>query len=246
MFNKIYQKVIVDLNLEKILLFFYKCYLLIISLKNKLFFYLNFKTSFSSFHQDIWIIKNIFYNKKKLFFLDVGAFDGISNSNTILFEKYYNWKGVCIEPNKALLNKLKKFRKNSKIIISAISNLKKKKVKFFLHGQLSKISTNVKSKNLIEVKNLPLSNIQAKETNFLSIDCEGFEEEVVKSINFKKKIDCIIIERPNKITHNILIKNNFILIKRFLFDYLYLNKTLFKKNKNLTKIKYDPPPKRTF
>ena len=62
--------------------------------------------------QDIWIIKNIFKYKKNLFFVDVGSYYVISNINTLLFEKFYNWKGICIEPNPNTFFFLLKHRNN--------------------------------------------------------------------------------------------------------------------------------------
>ena len=49
--------------------------------------------SFSQLNQD----KNVlsFYNYKKgLYFIDIGANDGKTLSNTFLLEKDYDWKGI--------------------------------------------------------------------------------------------------------------------------------------------------------
>jgi hypothetical protein len=139
MFNSIYEKFIVNLNLEKCLHKVFVIYLKILSKKNKLFLKYNIKTSFSSFNQDTWIIKNIFKYKKNLFFIDVGAYDGISNSNTILFEKFYNWKGLLFEPNKINYNKLLKFRNNSFCHQIVISNFNQKLINITNNDQLSRI-----------------------------------------------------------------------------------------------------------
>ncbi len=244
-FNRIYQLFIVNLKLEKILFFFYKIYLQLLSFKNIFFFNINIETSFSSFWQDQWILRNVFNYRKKGYFIDVGAFDGISNNNTILFERYYNWTGYCIEPVDLFFLKLKKFRK-SKLINAAISNSNKKKIKILEDGQLSRIvnSKNKNIKNYKFVNNYKLKNFQKKIIDLIDIDCEGFEETVVKSINFKKGIKCIILERPNYKVHKILKKNHFIFVKRFLFDYIYINKKFFK-NK-FKESKYQKLPTRSF
>lgn len=247
-FNKTYQKIIVKNNLEGTLHFFYSIYLWIVGLTNIACYYSNIKKSFSSFNQDTWIAKNIFKNKFKGVFIDVGSYDGLSNNNTILFEKFYKWKGHCIEPNLNVFNTLKKYRKS--ILVNAmISNSKKKHFSFWINSQLSrpyeKNNIFFKNKNvskLSTVKNFKLAKFQKKYVDLISIDCEGFEEKVIKSINFKKKIGCIIIERPNKKVHYILKKNNMIYVKRFLFDYIYINKLIFKKSFN--EIKYNSMPTR--
>ena len=244
MFNKFYQLTIVNFGLEKYLHKIYSFYLLLLSIKNKIFFKINIKTSFSSFYQDIWIIKNIFKYKKNLFFVDVGAYDGISNSNTLLFEKFYNWKGICIEPNPNTFFFLLKHRNNKYCKNYIISDSKKKKLRISNQGQLSRITNNPKS---YLVKNISLNKLishnKIKKINFLDIDCEGFEDTVINSINFKNiSIDCILIERPSVKINKTLTKNNFIYIKRFLFDYLYINKKL---NLKFNKKKFEKLPIRT-
>ena len=44
------------------------------------------------------VLKYLNYNRG--FFVELGANDGISQSNTLHFEKYKNWKGILIEPIK--------------------------------------------------------------------------------------------------------------------------------------------------
>lgn len=223
MFISYFRKIISNRALEKYLHKIFSIYLSILSIKNKLFLKYNIKTSFSSFDQDTWIIKNIFRYKKNLFFIDVGAYDGISNSNTILFEKFYNWSGLLFEPNNINFKQLLKFRNNSYCHQIIISNFKKKKLGITFDNQLSKIDKNSPYK----YKNSKLKKYIKKRINFLDIDCEGFEESVIKSIDFKRNIiDSILIERPTYITHRILKKNNYIFIKSFLFDYLYIKKDL--------------------
>ena len=61
--------------------------------------------SFSQLNQDINVIE--FYKEKKNgFFVDVGAYDGIEFSNTLLLEKELEWNGICIEPGKRFFQKL--------------------------------------------------------------------------------------------------------------------------------------------
>ena len=48
--------------------------------------------------QDKFLHKEIFKEKRNGIFVEIGAYDGITYSNTYFFEKNYGWKGVCIEP----------------------------------------------------------------------------------------------------------------------------------------------------
>ena len=48
--------------------------------------------------QDKWVVKMI-GEKRDGFFVDIGAANGIIHSNSYVFEKDLNWKGICVEPN---------------------------------------------------------------------------------------------------------------------------------------------------
>ena len=46
------------------------------------------------------------------FFLDSGASDGVSGSNTLLLETSFGWRGICVEPNDQLFARLARARRN--------------------------------------------------------------------------------------------------------------------------------------
>ena len=53
--------------------------------------------SYSQLGQDLTVLK--FYNDKRDgYFIELGASDGITLSNTYLLEKEFGWKGICAEP----------------------------------------------------------------------------------------------------------------------------------------------------
>jgi len=67
----------------------------------------------SQHDQDKFIID--YFNKKQNgFFIDIGAHDGITLSNTYILEKEFNWNGICIEP---MLHQYKKLEKNRNCIL---------------------------------------------------------------------------------------------------------------------------------
>lgn len=65
---------------------------------------------FSQFEQDRFLDEVVFNRKKAGFFIDVGAHDGISYSNSAFFEFQRNWTGICIEPNPLVFEKLRSVR----------------------------------------------------------------------------------------------------------------------------------------
>ena len=65
--------------------------------------------SYSQYYQDFFI-DFLFKKKRGGVFLDIGANDGITFSNTYHFEKFRNWTGLCIEPHPDVFEKLKSVR----------------------------------------------------------------------------------------------------------------------------------------
>ena len=64
----------------------------------------------SQLAQDIFVVANTTH-KKNNFFVEFGATDGITISNTYLLEKELNWKGILIEPASIWHKDLEKNRK---------------------------------------------------------------------------------------------------------------------------------------
>lgn len=65
---------------------------------------------FSQFEQDRFLDEVVFNRKKAGFFIDVGAHDGISYSNSAFFEFQRNWTGICVKPNAQVFEKLRSVR----------------------------------------------------------------------------------------------------------------------------------------
>ena len=196
------------------------------------------------------IIKNSFFRSKKNgYFVEIGAFDGVLGSNCIHFEKSKNWEGIAIEPSKIQFEKLSKNR-NCKVLNEAISSTEKD-VEFIevIEGltQMSGIDDdNYSAKLIIEnnKKNKFNKNkmktstfeksILTKEIDYLSIDIEGAELDVLKSINFQEYIIKVISvenNNPEKINFNSFLKeNNFSFFDRVGQDEIFYNNKFFKLN----------------
>jgi FkbM family methyltransferase len=163
------------------------------------------------------IIDEIFNFSNDKFFVEVGAHDGVSCSNTLFFEETRQWKGICIEPSPKNFAKLVQNRKSININ-SCVSNFEGE-VNFanivgyseMLSGiidhydqrHINRINNELAqyggSAEIIKVQSVKLQTIfnlfNVKNVDFCSIDTEGSELEVLNSIDFNKtKIKCFSIE----------------------------------------------------
>lgn len=149
------------------------------------------------------IIKNFFFpNKKHGFFVEVGAYNGIQGSNCFHFEKYLNWNGIAFEPSIIQFEKLK-VNRNCLLINKAIGPLEKEVEFIEVQEGLSQMS-GINDENFIGkdiVTNDPKSKIvktkihtttfekniqENQEIDYLSVDIEGGEMELIESIDFNK------------------------------------------------------------
>ena len=53
---------------------------------------------YSQVGQDRFLLENFFRGRRGGVFLDIGAYDGETLSNTLFFEKTMGWTGLCVEP----------------------------------------------------------------------------------------------------------------------------------------------------
>jgi FkbM family methyltransferase len=203
--------------------------------------------SYSQLKQDIEVIE--FYNyKKNGYFIEIGANDGIEFSNTYLLEKDYDWKGICVEPLPDVFNKLKINRPNSICINKAVFNQSNKILNFTIsnsHSLLSGLTdyivhhknTVFKDYQNIEVESITLNDIlnDANAPNFIeymSLDTEGTELEILKSVDHNKYKFGIIHVEHNYVEpirsqiRELLESNNYLYVRECYFDDVYQLKDL--------------------
>ena len=215
-------------------------------IRNLKFFFNN-----SQFGEDKKILK-LFKEKKYGTYLDLGCFHPIRQNNTYLFHKI-GWKGINIDLNPLTIELYNIARPNDLNLCVAISKKKGTKDLFF-DNELSSLNTINKNHTLFLKKAFnqihlkkrkiitnTLNNILKKykinKIDFMNIDIEGNEFEVLKTINFKKidiKVICIEIVNyeiysdkikinKNKI-FNILKKNNYRLKFKTFVNYIFIKR----------------------
>lgn len=150
------------------------------------------------------IICNIFKKKIKGIYIDVGCHHPFINNNTYLLNKR-GWKGINIDLDFNSIDMFNFFRStdyNQKI---ALSNYKGFSNLYFFHNRAAKNTiskqSGVEAKEIKKIEVDTLDNIikkckfEIKEIDFLSIDVEGNELNVLKGLNFKKfKPKVVVLE----------------------------------------------------
>lgn len=190
-----------------------------------------------------------YLNYRNGFFVELGANDGVNQSNTLYFERNKNWKGLLIEPY--LPNYLKCIKnrssKNYFFCNACVSfNYKKAFVKL-IYNNLMTIPVGVESdlrnqdyevnrqfifgapaitlNKLLQKSNAP------EKIDLLSLDVEGGEIEVLKGINhniFRFKLICIEARNIKKIKKYLSSFNYELKEKLSSGDYLFQDKSMNK------------------
>jgi FkbM family methyltransferase len=193
---------------------------------------------YSQFEQDKFVYENYFQGKTNGYFVDIGAHDGTTFSNSRFFEEL-GWDGVCIEPNPKVFETLISTRK-CKCVRKAVADYVGE-AKFFQitkeadmlsglvdefnqHG-VERIYNNLQDLesgfDYIDVETELFHNIVNNTTiDFLSLDTEGNELKILQTIDFDKyDIKIITVENNDVITTT----SENLLESKFLPDRKFLN-----------------------
>lgn len=172
---------------------------------------------YSQYEQDKFLNEVLFKNKKNGVFVDIGANDGVTISNSYFFEKTLGWTGVCFEPLTEAFNKLKKNR--SSININGCASDKNHLDTFYnVHGygeMLSGLKSQYDERHLERIKktieeyggytnetevqcfdvNDVLKKNGVKKVDFISVDTEGGELKILHAIDYELlKIKVVVVE----------------------------------------------------
>jgi len=198
--------------------------------------------------QDLFVLEKLNF-KKNGFFVEFGVCDGINLSNTYLLEKEFKWNGIVCEPAKVYWKALRDNRSciienkcvykisNKEIDFNETTNPKLSTINDFsisdfhkearTKGKIYKVKT-ISINDLLTMHNAP------KKIDYLSVDTEGSEFEILSQLDFNKYSPLIITVEHNyndeirKNIFDLLTNNNY---ERFntkisLFDDWYYIKNL--------------------
>lgn len=185
------------------------------------------------FHQDLMVLAELDFVSQG-YFVEFGAHDGVHLSNTYLLESQFGWTGILVEPSRTTFNKLRGNRsaKTFNLAVYSESGLELE----FTETSRSELSTlscyqdedfhasererttvrkylvpTISLLDLLELNNAP------KIIDYLSIDTEGGELEILEEFDFQSyEIKIISVE------HNFGIARKE--IERFLVNKSYVRK----------------------
>ena len=156
-----------------------------------------FNRSFSLSGEDMVVYSLV--RKYYGYYIDVGAFHPWRYSNTYFFY-LYGWTGITIDPNPQYIYLFNMLRKKDIHLQTAVSD-KTQEMTYYsfnippYNGFSKEILKSVPGLKLIGEKKISVSPLEqildkhvpkGKKIDFLSVDVEGFEMDVLKSNNWEK------------------------------------------------------------
>lgn len=187
------------------------------------------RESKSQLRQDLFVISELNF-KRNGYFVEFGACDGVKFSNSWILENIFLWTGILVEPAKVWQNSIRLNRPKSIIDTRCVWKNSKSKLLFNevntpelssidLFSNLDIHGPSRKNGRLYEVGTVSLQDLldqynAPKEIDYLSIDTEGSEFEILKVFNFKKyKFKIITVEHNNTtqrpLIHKLLTDNGY-------------------------------------
>ena len=228
-------------------------------LKNKLFYYFykllkihrNKKPSlhFGEFGEDV-LINRIFKNKKNGMYIDVGCYHPYKGSLTAkLYNK--NWNGINIDLSKTSIDLFNIVRKRDINLNVAISNFDGE-TSYYENSPINQQNSLTKINNeqtKIKIKSHTLNSILKNNSiemfDYLNIDVEGSELEVIEGIDLIKYHPSLITIENNNLSledylkdnvHNILTSNDYVFVNKIGVTNFFLDKKLSNEISKLIKI----------
>lgn len=157
--------------------------------------------SLAQIAQDRWVIAML-QGMREGRFVEFGSTDGVELSNTFALESMFGWTGVCVEPNPAYFRKLTENR--SAICVERAAMVGPERiVEFVAAGVLGTVTDYMASdhydrdragiaaaEGVLRVKTMEPNAILALAgggaPDFISLDVEGAELDILNSIDFSR------------------------------------------------------------
>lgn len=199
-------------------------------------------------------IRKFFYSKENGVCVDVGAADGIRYSNSRMLIQELGWKGILVEPNINFYNSLENLYSNADgihLMNNAVYN-KIGVMPFYEfgdseHAQVSTLSKEFKKrveakhsdlgkyKDPVDIDVITLETVLSKamaifgNVDFLSVDCEGVDMEVIQSNNwnrYRPRLVCVEHSMPKDELNKFMESNRYEFLLSTIGNSFYKNKEI--------------------
>lgn len=160
---------------------------------------------FSQFHQDYYLYSRHFqYLNRPGIYVDVATNDPIGISNTFFFDRCLKWRGICVEGNHIYFEPIYRQR-SCALVPTCVGSRDGQVVTFGLHGGAGGVlGDTYKSMKRLQKMNQTIPTVPERcttmklalqregvtEIDYLSLDVEGHELEVLKGFG----LDSIVVK----------------------------------------------------
>lgn len=150
--------------------------------------------SYSQFGEDLLVQEVLGYERRDIFYIDIGAFHPISKSNTYIFYKR-GGRGICVEPNPVAKKLWSNFRPRDVFIGKGVTGGASCRLGYVMDsgsGAQNCFLSDAKS-GIAALHEMECINIRelvaeflptAQSVDLLSVDCEGMDLDLIKNFPF--------------------------------------------------------------
>jgi FkbM family methyltransferase len=152
-----------------------------------------------------------YYNLKNPTYLDIGSADPIHNSNTYLFYSTWGARGLLVEPNPALAGRIRSARPGDTLLSAAIGLTDATEADYYMFNKFELNTLDPEQRDMLLRKEpdlvlektvkVPMVNVNraiaehlgGRAPDILSIDIEGLDLPVLKTLDFAKYRPKIVV-----------------------------------------------------
>jgi len=174
--------------------------------------------------QDKWVVERVFKGKTGGYFLDIGAADGLSSSNTWVLEKHFGWTGICVEPQNAFFEELAAVRscRCVKACLSAAPEVVAFRNSSWYGGIVKYLETQPVHKRsmweageIVELQTITIGELlqdygAPRIIDYASIDVEGSESAILSVFPFARyTIRALSVETSDSVLEDLLVSKGY-------------------------------------
>lgn len=203
---------------------------------------------FSQCGQDEWVLAEVFDCRRRGFprggyFVDLACADGVTFSNTLFMERWLGWRGLLIEPNPRFHSEVAATRSSplcTRCIAAEAGSADFRIDNLMLGGMVGHGFDNdpdirgeeLDDAEVITVETARLADVleehgAPREIDYLSLDVEGAEWEVLRGFPFEKySFKCMTVERPSLELELLLDGAGYLQVRKAQGDTFYIRRDL--------------------